>query len=90
MAEISIQAKETFSTGLISMYEGEIREISEEMPEEYIEEYTALLQGGNIEIYTAPIVPTGTKDITANADAIDVAEYANVNVNVPNPSIFTQ
>lgn len=32
------------------------------------------------------ITPSGTKDITANGNDIDVYSYAKVNVNVPNPS----
>lgn len=32
------------------------------------------------------ITPSGTKDITANGNNIDVYSYAKVNVNVPNPS----
>ena len=33
--------------------------------------------------------PSGTKSITANANDIDVKDYAKVNVNVPNPSTGT-
>lgn len=32
------------------------------------------------------IVPSGTKNITANGTGIDVADYASVNVNVPVPT----
>lgn len=35
------------------------------------------------------ITPTGTKNIVANGDGIDVYNYASVNVNVPNPSSGT-
>lgn len=35
------------------------------------------------------ITPTGTKNIVANGDNIDVYNYASVNVNVPNPSSGT-
>lgn len=57
-----------------------------EIPDAAAEQFIA---DGLAEAYTL-VTPTGTKDITANADAIDVAEYANVNVNVPNPSTGTK
>ena len=44
-----------------------------------------LISAGLAEAYTL-ITPTGSKSITANANDIDVAQYAKANVNVPNPS----
>lgn len=48
----------------------------------------ALIADGLADEYTL-ITPTGTKGITANGAGIDVAKYASVDVNVPNPSTGT-
>lgn len=45
---MTIIAKETFSNGIVSMFKGEIREITEGDPE-----YTALLSEGLVEEYSA-------------------------------------
>lgn len=45
----------------------------------------AMISAGLAEAYTL-VEPTGKKTITANANNIDVAQYAKADVNVPNPS----
>lgn len=44
-----------------------------------------LITDGLAEAYTL-ITPTGTKSITENGEGIDVAQYANANVAVPEPT----
>lgn len=45
----------------------------------------AMIEQGLVEEYTL-ITPTGTKTITENGTGIDVAQYANADVAVPQPS----
>lgn len=67
------------STGeLTSVADGSILVVTDEVGAQ-------LISDGLAEEYTL-ITPTGTKSITENGEAIDVTEYAKVNVNVPNPS----
>ena len=74
-----IRALKCFSDGSLSMYVGEIRNVDDSKATEFI-------AGGLAEAYTDPIVPTGTKQITSNGTGIDVAEYADVDVAVPQPT----
>lgn len=65
----------TFSDGVISMAEGDVREIADATA-------TAYATAGLVEEYVEPIVPTGSMNIETN-DTFDVTEYAQVVVNVP-------
>lgn len=81
---MKIKALEAFtirdsSTGaLTSIAHGAVADLDSTLANELITE-------GLAEAYTL-ISPTGAKSITANAEGIDVAQYATANVNVPNPS----
>lgn len=73
-----VRSLKAFSTGTISMYNGEIRTIDDTTA-------TALIADNCVVEYTEPIVPTGEKSIIANG-TYDVTEKASAVVNVPNPS----
>ena len=78
MSDTKIRALKCFSDGTISMYVGEIRNVDSTKA-------TSFIAGGLAEAYADPIVPTGTKQITSNGTGIDVAQYADVDVAVPQP-----
>lgn len=67
------------STGeLTSVADGSILVVTDEVGAQ-------LISDGLAEEYTL-ITPTGTKNISENGQAIDVTEYAKVNVAVPQPT----
>ena len=78
-----IKALTTFSDGVTSMWEGEVKDI----PDEYAEDFVA---EGLAEEYTEPVTPSGTITITQNANGIDVAEYAEADVNVSSQALETR
>lgn len=74
MANTTIQALQCFSDGVLSMYTGEIASVDSTKA-------SALISAGYAQAYTAPIVPSGSVNISANG-TYDVTEKASAVVNV--------
>lgn len=74
MANTTIKALKCFSNGVLSMYTGEIKSIDADVA-------TSLISGGLAEVYTDPVEPSGSIDITANG-TYDVTTKASAVVNV--------
>ena len=75
---MNVQALKSFSDGTLSMHRNEIRNVDTTTANKYI-------AVGYVTEYIQPIVPTGTKSITANGE-YDVTSYAGANVSVPMPT----
>ena len=84
MSDIKIQATKPFTlrdadTGaLTSIADGSVVTVDDTLGNQLISDGLA--------VEFTLITPTGTKSITENGEDIDIAQYATVTVNVPNPS----
>lgn len=78
MANTTIKALKCFSNGVLSMYTGEIKSIDADVA-------TSLISGGLAEVYTEPITPSGSINITENGE-YDVTTKASAVVAVPEPT----
>ena len=77
----AVIANTTFSDGVLSMAQGDIRTIADDLA-------TAYIAAGLVAAYTGKVTPSGVKEITVNG-LHDVYGYATADVDVPNPSTGT-
>lgn len=70
----AVIANTTFSDGVLSMAQGDIRTIADDLA-------TAYIAAGLVAAYTGKVTPSGVKEITVNG-ITDVYGYATAEVNV--------